>query len=247
MEVPARTPAGKRLTVNRDLTDDERVWHFRSAWNVAALNCLADADAPILEGYRGYILDNQRTRKRINARGEQEYRKRERSRRGALLAREKHMTRVYNFFALPSARGDFCPTMRDVAIEYMATKPDDPAEFALSNFDRIEVPFDQFFTQYESYQRLSAQWDAQYGTQYGASQPGWVAVQRARANGVQIPSAEDDDLTDTLSNPGQIAVGSVTDPATGAEVPVVPVQEGVVSQPVVEPIPTDPPDNSGSG
>ena len=40
------------------------------------------------------------------------------------------MTRVYNFFALPSARGDFCPTMRDVAIEYMATKPDDPAEYS---------------------------------------------------------------------------------------------------------------------
>ena len=244
MQIPPLNAAGKRMTINRGLSEDERVWHFRSAWNVAALNCLGDPYGPIVEGYRNYIVDNQRILKRVNDRVEQEYRSRERSRRAALLAREEHMTRVYNFFALPSARGEFCRLILDIALEAQANPPEDPIAFALGNFDRLEVPFDRFFLAYEGYQRNSADWDARYGELYGASQPGWVAVQQARANGQPVPSAEDDDPGDTLSTPTAVA-GTVTDAETGAEVPIIPVEEGFVSQPVTEPLPNDDPPGGG--
>lgn len=231
------------MTVNRNLSEDERVWHFRSAWNVAALNCLSDPYSPIIEGYRSYITDNERTLKRINDRVEREYLRREGSQRAALLAREEHMTRVYNFFALPSARGDFCRAMLAVALDARANPPADPSAFALANFGRLEVPFDRFFAAYEGYQRASAEWDARYGALYGPSQPGWVAVQRAKASGRSVPSAEDSDPGDTLSTPTSVA-GTVTDAQTGAAVPVIPVEDGFISQPVTEPLPTQKPDDS---
>ncbi len=238
MQIPPRNAQGQRLTINRELNDDEKVWHFRSAWNVAALNCLGDPYGPILEGYRAYVIDNSTVLRRVNDRVEQDYRKRERSRRAALLAREEHMTRVYNFFALPSARADFCRAVLDIANRLLAAPPEDAEAFALGNFDQLERPFDAFFSAYEAYQRNSAEWDARYGARYGPSQPGWVAVQKAKAEGVAIPSAEDDDPTDTLLAPTQ-GVRSVTDAETGAQVPVVPVTEGVYSQPISEPLPSD--------
>jgi len=247
MQIPPLNAEGKRMTINRDLSEDERAWHFRSAWNVAALNCLGDQYGPIVDGYRSYIVDNARVLKRLNDRIEQEYRRRERSRRAALLAREEHMTRVYNFFSLPSARGEFCRTVLAIALEARDTPPSDPVAFALSNFDRLEVPFDRFFNAYEGYQRASAEWDARYGSLFGPSQPGWVAVQEARANGEKVPSVEDSDPGDTLSTPATVTQ-TVVDSETGALVPVVPVTQGVVSQPVTEPLPSQgPPDDGGSG
>jgi hypothetical protein len=237
MAIPPKNAAGKRMTINRGLSKDEQVWHFRSAWNVAALNCLGERYRPILEGYRSYILDNERALKGVNDRVEREYRRREKSRRAALLAREEHMTKVYNFFALPSARAGFCSAMLDISNRLLAAPPSDPSAFALANWDNVEGAFDTFFSDYETYQRSSAEWDAKWGDLYGPSQPGWVAVQEARANGVEVPSAEDNDPTDTLANPADLA-GTITDPETGAKVPVIPVDERTVSQPITEPLPT---------
>ena len=177
------------------------MWHFRSAWNVGALNCLGDENGLIVDEYRNYIVNNARALKGVNDRVELEYRRSEESRRAALLAREEHMTRVYNFFSLPSARGEFCRTVLAIAVEARATPPSDPIAFALANFDRLEVPFDRFFNAYETYQRTSAEWDARYGALYGPSQPGWVAVQRARANGEKVPSVEESNPGDTLATP----------------------------------------------
>ncbi len=234
MQVPIRNEAGVRQTINQGLSDDERVWHFRSAWNVAALNCLDPQYEPILTGYKAFIGDNERTLKRINDRIDQAYRKREGSQRAALLTREEKMTRVYNFFTLPPARSGFCRTMLNIANLALAEPPKDAAEFALVNLPVIEVPFDNFFTDYEGYQRDSAAWDVKYGNRYGASQPGWVAVQEARANGVPVPSFELSDPVLTLAVPARSA-GTVTDVETGASVPVIPVDENVISQPVIEP------------
>ena len=67
---------------------------------------------------------------------------------------------------------------------------------------------------------------------YGASQPGWIAVQQARATGVPVPGVAD------LSAQG-VQVQTVIDPETGVAVPVIPVDENVTSQPVVQPISND--------
>lgn len=235
MAIPDEDANGFRKTAMRGVSGDENVWHFRSAWNVAALNCTAAQYQPILTAYSAYISDHARDLKRVNDRIESEYRRENGGRRAGILAREEHMTGVYNYFALPPARAGFCRAALEMSNRYLAAPPSEPVAFANANFANLQAPFETFFDDYERYQRLSANWDAEYGERYGASQPGWVAVQEARRNGVPVPSAQSDPAA-TLAQPTSVA-GTVSDQATGAEVPVVPAQQGnFVSQPVTQPV-----------
>jgi hypothetical protein len=234
MEIPRRNAMGQRQTVNLGITDDERVWHFRSAWNVAALNCNTAQYDPILAAYSDYISKHQRALGQVNERIDRTYRQQLGARRAGMLAREERMTAVYNFFALPPARARFCRAALDVSNRYLLA-PVDPLAFATDNFALIEEPFELFFQEYEQYQRDSAAWDARWGDMFGPSQPGWVAVREAQAKGIPVPTAGMSDPAATLANPS-VAAEMVIDPATGMAVPVVPVQENVVSQPVVEPV-----------
>jgi hypothetical protein len=155
-----------------------------------------------------------------------------------MVARDGYTTQVYNFFALPAARGGFCRAALDISNRALAAPPTDPLVFARDNFEGLLMPFDQFFNEYEVYEQASGEWDAKWGVLFGPSQPGWVAVQQARASGMPEPG-----LTSLL---GQGAgVQAVIDPDTGVAVPVVPVTEGVISQPVVEPIAIRPEGESG--
>jgi hypothetical protein len=233
MDIPARGPDGRRVTVNSNLSDDQLVWNLRSAWNVAALNCLSPEYQPILDSYRAFLNGNTRALTRVNDRIEKSYTSRFRIRRDAIVARDGYTTQVYNFFALPAARAGFCRAALDMANRALAAPPSDPLAFAQANFDGLLLPFDQFFIEYEAYQRASAEWDAKWGAMFGPSQPGWVAVQEARASGAPVPS-----VTSLVSEaPG---VQTVIDPETGVAVPVVPVNEGVISQPVLQPLPSQP-------
>ncbi|MEM6476895.1 MAG: hypothetical protein AAF687_12080, partial [Pseudomonadota bacterium] len=176
----------------------------------------------------------------VNNRIEQSYRREASSRRNAIIAREKIATQTYNFFALPPARGRFCDAMLALSQDALLNPPTDAEAFALANFAYIEAPFEDFFNAYEQYERDSMAWDIKYGEEYGPSQAGWVAVQKARAEGnPNVPIAGVSSPASTLAAP-TAATSTVTDPTTGAQVPVVPVQQGVVSQPVVEPIATKP-------
>lgn len=239
MNIPERTPAGLRQTVNLDLSPDQTVWNFRSGWNVAALNCTNPKYAAINQAYTAYVNDHQRALARVNSRLDAVYRSQASSRRNAIIAREAVATKTYNFFSLPPARNYLCEAALAFSNEALLTPPTDPIAFALANFPRLEAPFEQFFTDYERYERDSAEWDALYGEKYGASQDGWVAVQKARAEGnVHVPPIWVDPAS-TLANPIEQRSG-VVDPETGATIPVIPVDEGTVSQPVVQPIPADP-------
>lgn len=237
MAIPAKDASGVRQTVNNGISDDESVWHFRSAWNVAALNCIAAQYQPILTAYSAYISDHATGLKRVNDRIEAEYRRENGGRRAGILAREAHMTSVYNYFALPPARAGFCRAALDMSNRYITTPPSDPVAFANANFPNLEASFETFFDDYERYQRLSAQWDAKYGEKYGPSQPGWVAVQEAKANGQTVPSVEGDPSS-TLAQPTTQA-GAVSDQSTGVDVPVVPAPGNFISQPVTQPVASD--------
>lgn len=236
MEIPELGPDGRYLTINRDLNEDELVWHFRSGWNVAALNCTAPRYQPIVDAYSAYIRDHKETLKQVYDRLEQAFRDEAGTRREGIFAREEHMTSVYNFWALPPARSGFCRTALDMSNRYLASPPADPVGFAKLNFALLEDPFEKFFAEYQNYQSESAKWDAKWGAQYGYSQPGYVAAQKARAAGVAVPVVGQSTPETMLAAPVTQA-GAVVDTETGVAVPVVPVDEDVVSQPVTQPIP----------
>ncbi|MEG3598060.1 MAG: hypothetical protein VX357_07420, partial [Pseudomonadota bacterium] len=163
-----------------------------------------------------------------------EYRKEYGARRTAIQARESQMTMVYNYFALPPARADFCRTALGVSQQYLASQQVDPLAFALANFSALEGPFERFFVAYEQYERESAAWDARYGERYGASQPGYVAVKNARGYQTPQPGSDPASLSAT-----PLQETKVIDPDTGAQIPVAPVDETRSSVPVVQPIPND--------
>ncbi|WP_240782118.1 hypothetical protein [Qipengyuania sediminis] len=239
MDVPQLGPDGRRMTVLANMSEDERTWYFRSAWNVAALNCVGPAYQPILDGYAAFIKSHARSLRGVNSRIDASYRKQYPVAREAIKAREKTMTTVYNYFALPPARAAFCQSALEIANRALAQPKYDPAAFAAENYRALEVPFETFFTAYEQYQRDAAAWDAQYGARYGASQPGYVAVQAAARRQAAVPQAGVSDPTQTTAAK-VTETGVVIDQTTGAEIPVIPVTPAQTSVPVVQPVPKDP-------
>ena len=235
MKIPEKGSNGLRQTVHRNISDDEKVWHFRAGWNAAALNCTAPEYSQINEAYNKFLNTHQRALKRVNDRLETQFRRSEGSRRAAILAREAKLTKVYNYFSLPPARRRFCVAMLDLSQRALEVPPTDPIAFALANFAYLESPFNSFFDDYETYELESAKWDAKYGAKYGESQAGWVAVQKARAEGnPHVPDIYTEPAS-TLATPVTVT-GLVPDTESGVSAPVIPVQDGVVSQPVVQPI-----------
>jgi len=227
MAIPLAGPDGTRQTVNSNLGEDATLWHFRSAWNVAALNCLEPEYQPILDGYGAFLKKHARKLTATNNALDQQYRREYKTRSEATKAREALMTQVYNYFALPPTRPGLCATGLAIANEYQAAPPEDIVAFSASGLQRFEAVFAQFFRDYEQYQVASAQWDLKYGTRYGASQPGYVAVHGAAGPAIAA----------TLPNPNANVVGQVLDPDTGARIPLLAPIEGAVSTPIVQPVP----------
>lgn len=240
MDMPLRLSEAEWHTVNTGLDDNETLWHFRSGWNVAALNCSGDQYAPITQAYGSFLQTFSRELSKANRDIESVFRSQAETPRDAIRARETHMTQVYNYFAMPGARRVFCSTALQLANEAIATPPADPNAFARAGLGRYEDAFRQFFGEYAQYQTLSADWDRRYGERYGASQPGYVATYGS--NGVP-------GLAASLMQGNPEPAGEVYDPETGATIPVIRIPEASVSQPVVQPLasPTAEADGSGQG
>ncbi|MBO0749827.1 MAG: hypothetical protein J2O44_05290 [Porphyrobacter sp.] len=235
MAIPPAGPDGVRQTVNTGLDENETIWNLRSAWNVAALNCLGDPYKPILDGYSMFLKKNAKKLTAVNAAIDKKYRISAGSVAAGRAAREAHMTQVYNYFATPAAIGEMCPVALAVSNEWLQAQPKDVAEFARAALPRFEAVYLAFFDAYDRYRADSAAWDAKYGAQYGYSQPGYVAVHGGAGQTIGA----------TLAGSGAPALaGEVVDPDTGAKIPVVNLPASTASTPVVQPVAKDQP---GSG
>jgi hypothetical protein len=171
----------------------------------------------------------------VNAALEKKYRTSEGSVAAGRKAREVHMTQVYNYFATPAAIPGMCNVALQVSNEYLQDPPKDLSAFAAAALPRFEAVYLDFFNAYDRYRVESAEWDAKYGAQYGASQPGYVAV-----HGASQPT-----IATSLANAATPSLaGEVVDPDTGARIPVVNVPAATASTPVVQPVAKD---ETGSG
>ena len=168
MTIPAVGADGVRRTINTGLDRDDTIWHVRSAWNVAALNCMGSQYRPILAGYAAFLKKYARELAAVNKRIEAKYR--------SAAAREAQNTKVYNYFATPAAMGAMCPVALAVASEWQKAPPTDLAAFAKATLPRYDAVYLDFFDAYDRYRADSAAWDAKYGALYGSTQPGYVAV-----------------------------------------------------------------------
>ena len=226
MDIPARNAAGQRLTVNHDLDESETVWHMRSAWNVAALNCLGPNDKQITDAYGAFLKKFPNGLAAANRELDQRYRNQFGAGNAGIRAREEHSTQVYNYFTLPGARTDLCAVARQVAADFENWEGDDVKAYSALHLPLFEKTYLDFFDEYERYQTASAEWDRLYGAEYGASQPGYVAIYGSQTRSVG----------EALLTGQPQATGQVIDSNTGSAVPVVPVPDGTVQTPVVQPL-----------
>lgn len=165
MVVPLAGPDGIRQTVNADISAVQRAWNLRSAYVVAALNCLKPEHAGILEGYKSFITTHEKGLSRLNSEVEKEWRAKFGS--GYKRARDSYTTSVYNYFALPPSLPRFCDAALEMSRESLLISDAELQPFAERNLLKLEAVFDDFFDSYEQYRVAVASWDAQYGALYG--------------------------------------------------------------------------------
>ena len=161
--IPLLNAAGLRQTVNAGITPNQTVWNFRSAYNVAALNCMKPEHAEILVGYKAFLKTHRLGLTRANAGVDTEFRKRH----GAAYVRprEAYMTKVYNFYAFPPTVARFCDAALVMARESKTVKPLDLTAFSKRSLANLDLVFENFYRAYEQYRADTAAWDAKYSPQ----------------------------------------------------------------------------------
>lgn len=162
--IPARDAYGLRQTVNARISKAQTTWNLRSAYNVAALNCMGAGYSPILEGYKRFLKTHEKGLLATYKEVDKEWR----GRAGAdfVRQRESYSTKVYNYFALPPVLPRFCGEMMAVAAESTSVLPKDLDAFSARSLTRLEAVFEQFYQDFERYQVNAAAWDATYASRY---------------------------------------------------------------------------------
>jgi hypothetical protein len=162
MSIPMLRADGLRDTPMRDIDDNEKLWYFRAAFNVAALNCQNPEHFRIADDYNLFLKTHKRELDRINRTVEEKYRKRYGT--GYARIRDTENTQVYNFFAFPPVKGDFCNAALILGQEAAALPSKDLVAFSVRALPTLEGVFDRFYASYESYQSDLQKWIALYGS-----------------------------------------------------------------------------------
>ncbi len=182
LTLPPRGADGTRITLNTGISPAQTLWNLRSAYNVAALNCLHSGQSDILAGYKKLLKEHSKALAAANRKVDSEYQKRF----GAswIRNRETYMTQVYNYYAYPATIPKFCEAALVMARETLPTKAAELPGFAQRNLARLDLVFDEFFNAYEQYLADSAAWDLQYG-----SSPARATVALPPQDAVTAPAA----------------------------------------------------------
>ena len=159
-QAPPLGPDGLRQTINSGITPVQSVWNFRSAFNVAALDCLLPEHADILIGYKAFLKTHKLGLLKANRGVDAEFRKRY----GAAFVRprEAYMTKVYNNYALPPTLNKFCDAALIVARESKTVKPLELTAFAQRSLVTLDHVFENFYISFGQYRADAAAWDAKY-------------------------------------------------------------------------------------
>jgi hypothetical protein len=192
MFIPQVGIDGMRRTVNFGLSTDQTTWNFRSAFNVAALNCLEPEYVDILPAYAS-MLDRHKAKLRKTSDSLLAAYRTQHGASGYRNAFDGYMTQVYNYFALPPTHSGFCQVALQIARESLLVQPDQLDTFAIGALARFEGVFEGFFRSYDQYRVSLASWDAEYGppppVMTYTSQPQVATVQGLPGTGTVNTSA----------------------------------------------------------
>ncbi len=173
--IPPKDASGVRQTVNLGASPMQKSWNFRSAYNVAALNCNDPKYAAIVPNYRAFLRTHARGLATVNRAVDAEFR----ARHGAAFVRhrEAYMTKVYNFYALPPTLPAFC----NAALAVSEEAKTGARVGALNTFTALALPkldavLEDFYNRYDQWIIGGDAWDRQYAAlylqRYGRMYPG---------------------------------------------------------------------------
>ena len=159
-KVPPLGLDGARQTINTKIGPVQTVWNLRSAYNVAALNCQRLEHNDILVGYKRFLKIYKVGLLKANRGVDADYRKRFGT--AFIRPREAYMTQVYNYYAFPPTRPNFCDAALTMARESMTLKPVDLTAFAQRYVPQFDLVFENFYRSFDQYKSDAAAWDAKY-------------------------------------------------------------------------------------
>lgn len=163
-KLPAFGADGVRITPNRNLSRDEAIWNFRAAINVAALNCQGPVWGVIAQNYNRMIVVHKVQLAKTNIAVDNEYRKRFAG-QNALRVRDTRTTELYNYFALPPVREEYCNTALRKSEEVLAVPLTAFPEYAIGALGDVDGIYLRFYDAYAQYERDLADWKMKYGPQ----------------------------------------------------------------------------------
>jgi hypothetical protein len=186
MKVPPVGADGVRVTPNRGLTREENIWHLRSALNVAALNCQGPVWGEIAQNYNKYLVIHKARLAQANKAVDAEYVKRHPG-QNALRVRDTRTTDLYNYFALPPVRAEFCNKSLAKTREIVAIPSTALPEYSFGALNDVDATFINFYNAFEQYKVDLANWNTRYGPPPAASAP--VATGSVTTSPTTTPSA----------------------------------------------------------
>ena len=161
MTIPPVGVDGIRVTPNRGLSRDEQIWHFRSALNVAALNCQGPVWGQIATEYNKFIVIHKVLLSKTSKSVDREYVKRYPKQNG-LRIRDTRMTDLYNYFALPPVRAQYCDMSLRKLQEANLVPQEALPEYAIGGLTDIDNVFVNFYNAYVQYESDLADWNMKY-------------------------------------------------------------------------------------
>lgn len=164
MKIPSIGADGVRITPNRNLSREEYIWHLRSGLNVAALNCQGPVWGEIAQNYNRYLQVHKSRLAQTNKAVDAEYVKRYRG-QNALRVRDTHSTDLYNYFALPPVRAEFCDKSLAKSREIIAIPSTALPEYSFGALADLDAVFINFYNAFEKYKVDIVEWNARYGPQ----------------------------------------------------------------------------------
>jgi hypothetical protein len=162
LTIPPIDANGMRHTVNSGISTSQAVWNLRSAYNVAALNCVEVQYTPILEGYKRFLEVYAKALNSANKEIDKSFRTQHVGRE-AIMARESYQTQVYNFFSLPPVDAGFCQAAMELTTELQTVDPTQFEAYSFTGLAKMEAPFKSFFDAFDQYKADLAAWQAHYG------------------------------------------------------------------------------------
>jgi len=134
----AIAPSRPSAPINVNLTEQEALWHLRSGLNVAALSCRTGKMAGIASSYNRMLARHKVALAAANAAEIAPFR----ARYGAKWssAYDTHATRLYNFFAMPTAQAQFCIAASQVLVKATALSPEAITSYAPAALAQLEAP-----------------------------------------------------------------------------------------------------------